>query len=77
MKVNYIFQNNKILFSIFIFIIFFIIIIYLKPNFLYTKKGTFRQFGLGKKNSTIIPIWLFILILAIFSYLISSFFIQN
>ena len=41
---------------------------YIKPAFLYTKEGGFREFGVGYKNKTVIPIWLISIILAILSY---------
>jgi hypothetical protein len=41
----------------------------MQPAFLYDRNGALREFGLGKKNKTIIPIWLVSLVLAIFSYL--------
>ena len=55
--------------SIILFIILFCIIQLVEPAFLYDKNGSLRQFGLGRKNKTVIPIWFLTLILAIFSYL--------
>jgi len=62
-------RNNITSISILIFITLFIIVQYLQPAFLYDRDGALREFGLGKKNKTILPIWLISLILAIFSYL--------
>ena len=39
------------------------------PYFLYNENGSIREFGIGYKKKTIIPVWLVALILAIFSYL--------
>ena len=64
-------------YSIILFFFVFLFFIFLKPNFLYNKKGVFRNFGLGKKNSTIIPIWLFIIILSILSYVFILVFTRN
>lgn len=64
-----IFKNNKLGISLILFTILFSIIIYFKPGFLFTKDGAIRQFGLGKVNSSIIPIWVIVFILAIFCYL--------
>ena len=64
-------------YSIILFFFVFLFFIFLKPNFLYNKKGVFRNFGLGKKNSTIIPIWLFIIILSILSYVSILVFTRN
>ena len=35
----------------------------------YNSDGSLRQFGIGTKKKTVLPIWLLSLILAIFSYL--------
>ena len=64
---SYIRQNITSV-SIFFFTIIFIVIQFAEPNFLYNK-GKLRQFGIGTKQKTILPIWLLSMILAIFSYL--------
>lgn len=63
-------RKNNISATIIIFLILFIIFVYIKPNFLFNKKGAIRNFGLGKTNSTILPIWFLVIILAITSYLL-------
>jgi hypothetical protein len=63
-------KNNNISAAIILFIILFIIFITIKPNFLFNKKGALRNFGLGKTNTTILPIWLLVIIIAIVSYLL-------
>ena len=55
--------------SIFIFMILFVAVQMVKPAFLYNMDGSLKQFGLGRKKKTVIPIWFISLILAIFSYL--------
>lgn len=62
-------KQNIINITIFIFLVIYISIITIKPNFLFTKHGSIRHFGLGKRNSTIIPIWLLTIILVIFIYI--------
>jgi hypothetical protein len=62
-------KTHKKSVAIFIFLILFLIFHYLKPGFSYTEDGGFRQFGLGYKNKTVIPIWVVAIVLAIFSYL--------
>jgi hypothetical protein len=62
-------RNNITSISIIIFVCLFIIIQFFEPIFLYDRNGALRQFGIGKKNKTILPIWLFALILAVLSYL--------
>lgn len=44
---------------------------YLKPNFIFDNDNeVMRQFGVGYNNTTIIPLWLCSILLAIFSYFI-------
>lgn len=56
-------------FSILVFLLIFFAVNFSKPSFLYNQDGSFRQFGIGYKNNTVIPIWLVAIIIAIFSYL--------
>jgi membrane-associated protease RseP (regulator of RpoE activity) len=62
-------RNNVTLVSILIFITLFSIVQLYKPLFLYNQDGSIRSFGVGYKNKTIMPIWLFSIILGIFCYL--------
>ncbi len=74
MNRNYI-RDNIALFSIIIFLILFILISIIKPAFLFKKDGSIREFGIGYKNKTILPIWLLSIILGILSYLIVMYYI--
>ena len=40
-----------------------------KPSLIFDKNGNPREFGLGYKNKTIVPIWLLVILFAIISYL--------
>lgn len=64
--------NVEIKFLIIIlYICLFLIIVYFKPSFVYDEKNEcFRQFGVGYKNTTFLPLWLLSILLAIFSYFI-------
>lgn len=62
-------RNNVTLVSILIFMTLFSIVQLYKPLFLYNQDGSIRSFGIGYKNKTIMPIWLFSIILGIFCYL--------
>lgn len=55
--------------AIIIFVIVFCLVQLYAPHFLYNEDGSLREFGIGYKKKTVIPIWLVALILAIFSYL--------
>ena len=63
-------RKNNISSAIILFLVMFIFLIFFKPHFLYAKDGSLRTFGIGKSNATILPIWLFVIILSIFSYLL-------
>ena len=60
---------NKLNIAIGIFIVLFTIIHITKPVFIYNNEGGFRQFGVGYRHKTVIPIWLVAIIMAILSYL--------
>ena len=62
-------RNNITAVSIILFIIIFCIVQAIKPNFIYNDDGSLKQFGLGVRQKTVVPIWLVTMILAIFSYL--------
>jgi hypothetical protein len=62
-------RNNIPLVSILLFISIFALVQILKPAFLYKNDGSIREFGVGYKNKTIMPVWLFSIILGILSYL--------
>ena len=62
-------RRNITSISILIFIFLFAVIQKIQPAFLYNMDGSLKQFGLGRKKHTVVPVWLVSLILAIFSYL--------
>ena len=61
--------TNINLVSIIVFLILFAIILLIKPSIMFDKNGKPREFGIGYKNKTILPLWLAVIILAIISYL--------
>lgn len=61
-------RNNINLVAIFIYITLFSVIIFSKPNFLYNKDGTLREFGVGTSKRTVFPAWLLAIILSLLSY---------
>ena len=63
-------RNNITLVSILLFISVFGIVQIIKPAFLYKPDGSTRDFGVGYKNKTIMPVWLFSIILGILSYIV-------
>ena len=73
---NYIRQHITLI-AIILFVIMFGIIVMIKPAFLYNKDGSVREFGVGYRNKTILPIWLLSLILGIVSYLLVMFYLAS
>ena len=63
-------KKHCVSFSIVLFVFLFFFIQTLQPTFLYKYDGSLRDFGIGTKNKTILPIWLFAFILAVFCYII-------
>ena len=61
-------RHNKIIVSIIIFILLFVPINLVRPAFLYNTDGSIKDFGLGYKRKTIIPIWFISISLAIITY---------
>lgn len=63
-------KKHVISFAIIIFISIYLIIHNLKPAFIYNNDGTLRQFGMGYRNKTILPMWLIVIVLSVLSYLL-------
>jgi hypothetical protein len=65
---QYISRETLSVIAVFIFLILFGLINAFRPSVIYNKDLSFRRFGIGYKNKTVIPIWLFSIILAILVY---------
>ena len=61
-------RQHVVSLSIFIYICIYLLIMYLKPSFLFNKNGSLREFGIGTRNKTIIPIWFLAIFIATLSY---------
>jgi uncharacterized membrane protein YozB (DUF420 family) len=62
-------KDNVTLISVVLFLLIFVIIAMVKPVCFYNKDGSIREFGIGYKNKTILPIWLASIFLGILCYL--------
>jgi hypothetical protein len=62
-------RENITLVSVVIFVIIFGSIQVAKPACFYNRDGSIREFGIGYRNKTILPIWLLSLVLGILCYL--------
>jgi hypothetical protein len=76
MNKNFI-RENITLCAIILFVIIFTIIQTMKPLCFYNKDGSIREFGIGYKNKTILPIWLLSIILGIFCYFCVLYYITH
>ena len=61
-------RHNKVSVAIILYIILFILINLVKPAFMYNPDGTIKEFGVGFRKKTIIPIWLISIFMAIIAY---------
>ncbi len=62
-------RRHKATIAIFMFLFLFTAVHYAKPSFAYGPDGEFRQFGVGYRNKTVLPIWTVAIVLAILCYL--------
>ena len=70
-------SKNVTLVSIIIFMSVFSFTQFFKPDFLYNTDNSMREFGIGYKNKTILPIWLLSIVLGSVCYLIVMYYIAN
>ena len=69
-------RDNITIVSIILFIFIFTSIQIMKPACFYNKDGSIREFGIGYKNKTILPIWLLSIILGILCYLAVMYYVS-
>jgi hypothetical protein len=70
---QYISREALSIIAVFIFLILFGIINAFRPSIIYNKDLSFRRFGIGYKNKTVIPIWLMTVMLAILVYVLVTY----
>jgi uncharacterized membrane protein YidH (DUF202 family) len=70
-------RENITLISVALFIIIFGTIQIMKPACFYNRDGSIREFGIGYKNKTILPIWLLSILLGIICYLAVLYYINR
>lgn len=68
---------NYLTFAIAIFIVLFVLIQFIKPSFLYNTDGSLRPFGIGYRKKTVVPLWLVVILLSIFTYSVAIYFVQG
>ena len=70
---QYISREALSIIAVFILLILFGIINAFRPSVIYNKDLSFRRFGIGYKNKTVIPIWLMSIVLAILVYVLVTY----
>ena len=61
-------RHNKVSVAILLYVVLFAIINVVQPSFMYNPDGSLKNFGVGYRNKTIIPVWLISMFLAIIAY---------
>jgi hypothetical protein len=69
-------RENITLVAVILFVIIFGTIQMMKPACFYNKDGSIREFGIGYRNKTILPIWLLSLVLGILCYLAVMYYVN-
>lgn len=70
MNLRTIIRQYRLHFSIILFVVLFTMIHLMKPGLMYNKDGSFRKFGVGVRDKTVISIWVVAIVLAILCYVI-------
>lgn len=64
-------QFNKLFLVLTVYILLYVVVVFLKPSFIFNNiNECTRPFGVGYKNTTILPLWLVSILVAILSYFI-------
>lgn len=64
---------NPLTIAILLFLCMFTILHFSKPTLLYNTDGSLRQFGIGYRKRTVVPLWLVVILLSILCFSISLF----
>ena len=70
---QYISRDALSIIAVFVFLILFGIVNAFRPSIIYNKDLSFRRFGIGYKNKTVIPIWMLSIVLAILVYVLVTY----
>ena len=62
-------RNHKVTLALVLFLVIMTAVHLAQPVFAYNKDGSYRTFGIGYRNKTIVPVWAITIIVAILCYL--------
>jgi hypothetical protein len=54
--------------SVFITSLLILTIYFVKPNIIFNRDGTYKQFGLGNKSKTVFPMWYSVIMVSVAVY---------
>lgn len=66
--IKHIIRRNVVSIAILVYISIYMLIMYFKPSFLFQSNGSLREFGIGYRNKTIIPVWFLAIFISTLSY---------
>ncbi len=69
-------RRNVVTIAILIYICLYLLIMYIKPSFLFNNNGSLREFGIGSRNKTIIPVWFLAIFISTLSYFSVIYFVS-
>lgn len=69
-------RDHLTTFAVLLFLAIYLLINQLKPRCFFQTDGSLREFGVGYQNRTILPLWLFSLVLGILSYLALQYYVH-
>lgn len=68
---------NRLIAIIIVYIALYSLVVFIKPEIIYENRtDSLRDFGVGYKKTTVLPLWLTSILLAIISYFIVLYFIH-
>ena len=70
-------EMRTLLLSAILYLLGVAIILFFRPKLMFHEDGRWREFGLGSNEKTVFPFWLFCILWAIVSYLITMLFIDE
>jgi len=62
---------NTIYISIGCFVVFLLLLNWVKPSMIYAADGSIRQFGVGYRQKTVVPLWFVVLLSAAVCYAVA------
>jgi len=65
-------HDNIMLTAVAIFIFLYAALVYWRPAAVFDAKGNMRPFGIGRHETTVVPLWLCVMMLVVLSYAVAK-----